>query len=39
MLGTPQQDGDMGTFTRGAVLPACSIKEEAEGACPYHMSG
>jgi len=39
VLGTLQQDGDTGTFKRGAAVLACSIKAEAEGACPYLMPG
>lgn len=39
VLGALPQDGDMGTFIRGAAFSACSIKEDLEEGCPYHTSG
>lgn len=39
VLGALPQDGDMGTFIRGATFSACIVKEDVEKVCPYHTSG
>jgi len=37
VLGTLQQDENMGIFTRGSEPPACNTKQEKERDCPYSI--